>query len=209
LRWANCQYLAHSAPPEVLDVDVHVSVVGHTVTQARAIGTVGEREVLHVQASLGAASAAFGGVWATMPDVPPPADCPPRKTPHHLPGTFSSRVEQRVALGEWGRARRSEGGRTALWVRLPDGIAFDAAGLGVIGDFVPSGVAAALEADAGGASLDNTLRVVRLVDTEWVLCDIRIDAVADGFGHGTVHQWAEDGTLLAVAGQTSIVKPRA
>jgi len=208
LRWANCQYLAHSAPPEIVDLDVHVSVTGNVVTQARVIGMVADREILHVQASLGGQASVFGGVWATMPEVPAPEDCPPRKTPHHLPGTFSSRVEQRVAIGQWGKVRRSTGGRTALWVRLPGELGSDAAGLGVIGDFVPSGVAAALEANAGGRSLDNTLRVVRLVETEWVLCDIHVQAVAGGFGHGTVYQWAQDGTLLAIASQTSMVKLR-
>jgi acyl-CoA thioesterase len=59
---------------------------------------------------------------------------------------------------------------------------------------------------AGGNSLDNTLRVARLVPTEWVLLDIRIHAVANGFGHGLVHLWAEDGTLLGTASQSAIVR---
>ena len=42
--------------------------------------------------------------------------------------------------------------------------------------------------------------------TEWVLLDIRIHAVAHGFGHGVVHLWAEDGTLLATASQSAIVR---
>jgi acyl-CoA thioesterase len=61
-------------------------------------------------------------------------------------------------------------------------------------------------AGGGNSSLDNTLRVYRLVPTEWVLLDIRIDAVARGFGHGIVHIWAEDGTLLATASQSTIVR---
>ena len=59
---------------------------------------------------------------------------------------------------------------------------------------------------AGGNSLDNTLRVGRLVPTEWVLLDIRVDLIANGFGHGVVHLWAEDGTLLATASQSTIVR---
>jgi acyl-CoA thioesterase len=39
-----------------------------------------------------------------------------------------------------------------------------------------------------------------------VLLDIRIDAVAHGFGHVVVHIWAEDGTLLATASQSTIVR---
>jgi acyl-CoA thioesterase II len=50
------------------------------------------------------------------------------------------------------------------------------------------------------------LRVARLVPTEWVLLDIRIHAVERGFGHGLVHMFAEDGTLLATASQSCIVR---
>ena len=46
----------------------------------------------------------------------------------------------------------------------------------------------------------------RSVPTEWVLLDIRIHAVAHGFGHGAVHLWAEDGTLLATASQSTIIR---
>jgi acyl-CoA thioesterase-2 len=76
----------------------------------------------------------------------------------------------------------------------------------VMGDFVPSGVGQALGLAAGGSSLDNTLRVVSIVPTEWVLADIRIHAVDHGFGHGLAHLWAEDGSLLATASQSVIVR---
>ena len=71
-----------------------------------------------------------------------------------------------------------------------------AAALAIIGDFVPGGIGQALGRRAGGNSLDNTLRVAHRVPTDWVLADIRVHAIADGFGHGLVHLWAEDGTLL-------------
>jgi acyl-CoA thioesterase len=57
-----------------------------------------------------------------------------------------------------------------------------------------------------GNSLDNTLRIVRVHPTEWILADIRVHALAEGFGHGLVHLWAEDGTLLATASQSAIVR---
>ena len=60
--------------------------------------------------------------------------------------------------------------------------------------------------EGGGNSLDNTLRIVDLVPTDWVLMDIRIHAVERGFGHGLVHMFAEDGTLLATASQSCIVR---
>ena len=100
----------------------------------------------------------------------------------------------------------SEGGRSALWARIPDVLDMSAATLAILGDYVPFGIGQALGAMAGGNSLDNTLRVGRLVPTEWVLLDIRVDLIANGFGHGVVHLWAEDGTLLATASQSTIVR---
>jgi acyl-CoA thioesterase len=55
-------------------------------------------------------------------------------------------------------------------------------------------------------SLDNTLRVVRLEPTEWVLCDIRIQALVDGYGQGTAFLWSETGHLLATASQSMNIR---
>ncbi len=67
----------------------------------------------------------------------------------------------------------------------------------------------------GGAGLDNTLRVVHLRDTEWVLrdtewvlCDIRMHAVDNGYAHGTMHLWSEDAHLLATGSQSMVVRDR-
>ena len=98
-------------------------------------------------------------------------------------------------------------GQTLMWARIPDVIeGVDASALAVLGDFVPMGVGQALGVRGGGNSLDNTLRVVRLVPTEWVLLDVRVHAVHRGFGHGLVHMFAEDGTLMATASQSCIVR---
>jgi acyl-CoA thioesterase len=97
-------------------------------------------------------------------------------------------------------------GRCALWVRLPGLLELSAATLAIVGDYVPMGISQALGQRAGGNSLDNTLRVARRVPTEWILADIRVHAIAGGFGHGLVHLWAEDGTLLGTASQSTIVR---
>ena len=89
---------------------------------------------------------------------------------------------------------------------FPSSLDMSAAALAIIGDFVPFGIGQALGQRAGGNSLDNTLRVAHRVPTEWVLADVRVHAVADGFGHGLVHLWAEDGTLLGTASQSTIVR---
>jgi acyl-CoA thioesterase len=124
-------------------------------------------------------------------------------------GTITSRLDQRLVRGR--RLEELDGtpgdGQVLLWARIPDVIeGVDATALAVLGDFVPLGVGQALGILGGGNSLDNTLRVAHLVPTEWVLLDIRVHAVARGFGHGLVQMFAEDGTLLATASQSCIVR---
>jgi acyl-CoA thioesterase len=144
------------------------------------------------------------------PDVPPPEACPARGL--RIPGTDSimNRMDVRLASARgWDEleGHPSPDGRSALWVQVPDLLELSsAASLAILGDYVPFGIGQALGRMGGGNSLDNTLRVYRLVPTEWVLLDIRIQAVARGFGHGVVHQWAQDGTLLATASQSTIVR---
>jgi acyl-CoA thioesterase len=48
--------------------------------------------------------------------------------------------------------------------------------------------------------------VCSLVATEWVLIDVQVHAIEHGFGHGRVNLWAEDGTLLATASQSCVVR---
>jgi acyl-CoA thioesterase-2 len=207
--WATGQYLSYAMAGEFLDIDVTLAVEGHQITQARAVGLVGNREILTVNAALGDRPGMPEGQWAHMGEVPTPAECPVREP--HVPGAISiiNRLEQRSVI--WRSLEQLDGtrsdGRTMMWARVPDLIeGVDAAALAVLGDFVPMGVGQALGVRGGGNSLDNTLRVVRLVPTEWVLLDIRVHAVERGFGHGLVHMYAEDGTLLATASQSCIVR---
>ena len=207
--WATGQYLSYARPGEVMDIDVTLAVEGHQITQARAVGHVGHREILTVNAALGDRPDVPHGQWEVAPDVPPAAACHPR--PHRFPveGTINERLEQRLAKGrEFEDLDGTPGdGRTVMWARIPDVIeGVDAATLAVLGDFVPMGVGQSLGVRGGGNSLDNTLRVARLVATEWVMLDIQVHAVDRGFGHGLVHMFAEDGTLLATASQSCIVR---
>jgi acyl-CoA thioesterase len=207
--WATGQYLSYAKPGEVMDIDVTIAVSGHQITQARAVCHVGNREILTVNAALGERPGMPSGQWESMPDVPPPASCDSR--PHRLAveGTINERLEQRFVKGrQFDELDGTPGdGQTTMWARIPDVIeGVDAAALAVLGDFVPMGVGQSLGVRGGGNSLDNTLRVVRLVPTEWVLLDIRVHGVDRGVGHGLVQMFAEDGTLMATASQSCIVR---
>ena len=73
---------------------------------------------------------------------------------------------------------------SALWARVPGHLSPSAATLAIVGDYVSGAVSQPLGRRAMGRSLDNTLRMVQLKPTEWVLCDIRIHALVGGYAPG-------------------------
>ncbi len=207
--WATGQYLSFAKVGSILDLDVTLAVDGRATTQARVVVRHGNTEILTVNGALGSRDTDAEGSFAVKPDVPPPGECKERRHRFGTQNSINELFESRIAIGR--DLEELDGvpvpdGRSAMWARLPDGGASTAAGLAVLGDFVPFGIGQALGARAGGNSLDNTLRVIRLVPTDWVLCDIRVHGVHHGFGHGLVHLWAEDGTLMATASQSTIVR---
>ena len=199
--WACAQYQTFTTPPSVVDLDVHIGAEGRTTTQARVLGSVGATELFTVNAALGRRELPHEAQWIEAPDVPAPEDSPPREALLAPGATIGSRLNQRVALDSAGT------GRLALWTRMPDLLEVSAASLAVLGDFVPLALGQSLGGRMGSNSLDNTLRVADLVPTEWVLVDIHIEAVARGFGHGHIHLWASDGTLLGTASQSAMLRP--
>src|SRR5207253_11125749 len=92
------------------------------------------------------------------------------------------------------------------WVRMPALASTAASLLAIFGDYVPFGIGQSLGQRAGGQSLDNTIRIAHRVPADWVLADVRVHAVNDGFAHGLVHLWGQDGVLLATASQSTIVR---
>jgi acyl-CoA thioesterase len=211
LVWATAQYLGYARPPSVVDIDVWTPVEGKHVTQANAKLHVDDREIISVSAALGARPSEVSAQWAEFPAAPPPEDCEPSDHWRAAENDLHSRVEVRMVKGRRGPGRtgRPEGdGRSQLWARPREGFAIDASMLAVLADFVPQGVGAALGQNAGGNSLDNTLRIRRIVPTDWVLCDIRISGVHGGFAHGAMSLFARDGELMATASQSLIVRVR-
>jgi acyl-CoA thioesterase-2 len=208
--WATAQYLRYAPEGSALDLEVALPVSGHRITQGRVVARTGPEEILTVNAALGERPTTEVLTLAPFPDVPPPERCPLR--PDAGGGrTLGGRLEVRLARGrQWTALDGSPGeGRVCLWVRVTGALEPSAAWLAVIGDLVPSGVADARGVVGGGNSLDNTLRVLRLAPSPWILCDIGIDGLARGFAHGWGHLWSEDGTLMASASQSVIVRSRA
>jgi acyl-CoA thioesterase-2 len=206
--WATGQYLSYAPTHSLLEWEVTLAVEGGRVTQGRAVGHVGEREILTVNAALGNNQLALNGVWVEPPVVPAPEDCPPRFLPAMFRNTIMDRIEVRIAKGfKLEELNGISGGPdSALWARVPGHLAPSAGMLAIFGDYVSGGASQALGRRSRGRSLDNTLRVVQLKPTEWVLCDIRIHALIDGYAQGVAFLWSQEGELLATASQSFVVR---
>src|SRR5690349_8432787 len=179
--WATAQYLSFARPGSILDIDVTIAVEGRQTTQARAVGHVGGTEILTVNAALGERPFPEEGQWVDFPDVPGPEGCPGREPRWNTAGdSILSRLDQRWALTPDpidGAATTAERGRCAVWTRMPELLAVSAPSLAVLGDYVPLGLGSTLQSPVSSNSLDNTLRVVQVVETDWVLVDITVEAV--------------------------------
>lgn len=209
VAWSTAQYLDYAMLGERMALDVNLVVEGNSITQARVVGHVGDREIITVNAALGRRDFAHEVQFIAAPEAPPPASLERHVHMPSIENTIHERLDQRYVIGR--RLEQLDGtpsdGRTLMWARIPEVInGVDAATLAVLGDFIPMGIGQALGVRGGGNSLDNTLRVVRLVPTEWVLVDIQIQGVHRGFGHGSLAMFAEDGTLMATASQSCIVR---
>ena len=209
LVWATAQYLSYARPGEVVDLDVWTPVHGRNTTQARVISHVGDKEILTVNAALGRKPGDVSHHWRTMPAAPPPEDCDPVEMWDDQQDMLHGRFESRAVPGpghDTTSGQISAEGRAMRWMRPKEGQPIDASLLAIIADYVPSATSGALGQRLHANSLDNTLRMRRLVETEWVLCDIRVTSVHDGFGYGEMDLYAQDGELMATASQSYVLR---
>jgi acyl-CoA thioesterase-2 len=208
--WATAQYLSHARPPSVVDLDVWLPAQGHNTSQARVTGHVGDKEILTVNAALGRRYSEFSHQWVQAPDAPAPEDCPPGQHWRGEQDDLHNQIEFRVAKGHYGDEPNdkgvSEDGRLILWMRPKQGQTIDSGMLAIFADHIASGVGNALGRNAGGNSLDNTIRFRRIIPTDWVLCEIQMHSIDAGFGHGAMRMFARDGELMATASQSLIVR---
>lgn len=213
LIWVTAQYLSYAGPGSLLEVDVRVPVRGHNVTQAAITLHCGDEVIISATAALGERPGHPDAQWFDMPDMPAPDACMVwAPWDNEGGGTLMQRLEKRVAPGSTVLRPRDgtvePSGRMQMWIRTRADVPVDAALLALMGDFVPTGAGVSLGLDGGGNSLDNTLRLHAVVSTRWVLCDIQMSAAGRGFAHGHLRLFAEDGTLMATASQSLVLRYR-
>nr|MDT0667023.1 thioesterase family protein [Micromonospora sp. DSM 115978] len=143
--------------------------------------TVGNRLALLATGTFGGAGVTATQFVAAPTGLPAPENCPERQLPgawRHAETGLLSQVEQRWAhLPERELDGTPGGGRTALWMRTKDPLVTSPAVLAVMADFAPAALTEALGELTFGVSLDNSIRVAGMVQTEWVLLDIQVEAL--------------------------------
>lgn len=205
---ASAQFLGNHENAQELVLQSELTAHGRSISHGKVTAHLDGKPFMNAFASLGQREAPERGVWVTMPDVPRPEAC--QSIDVDAGGTsIHAHVDLRLAKGSlFGLAEGTDtekDGRIAAWAHMPD-LVCDAGTITLLADYMPGGIEYALGINAYGVSLDNTIRFARIVPTTWVLCDMRIEHISDGFGYGSTHLWSEDGTLMATANQTVVVR---
>jgi acyl-CoA thioesterase-2 len=205
-RWATAQLVASAGVGDVVRCQVELVARGAYIDQVRISAHVEDRLVF-----AGVGSAATGrehgitGVGLSMPEVVAPEAGVVR---FHPPGAPWRGDVGHHRVSDYLDAPRTDGverapGHLALWARLTDESSTTAAKLGFLADMaVAPAICNAAGVAGAGTSLDNSLRVGRLVDSEWVLLDVHGLVAEAGYGYGVVHLWSPDGILLATGSQS-------
>jgi len=167
-------------------------------------GSVGDRLVFTAVGST--ATRRHDGIGASA--RPAPVADPPEAYESMRPGRAGMEVEPggHYLVSEFREIPSNDAGppgRVLLWARVVGEVETTAAKLAFLADMVPIAVCRAAGVQGAGTSLDNSLRVGRLVDTEWVLVELEAHAADAGYGYGVSHMWAPDGTLMATGSQTA------
>ncbi len=205
--WSTVQFVGSADLGARIDCQTDVLATGRGASQVRVTATEGDRVVF---VALGACADerpdGFAGQFEVMPAYAPPEECPPFVPGAGRTPALMRRTDGYQRVTDFRQAVRLEpkaaGGRMALWACVRDRVASPAL-LGFLADMVPVSVARAGGRAGAGTSLDNTLRFGPRGDTSWVLVDLDPHLASGGYGHGTVHLWSPDGTLLATGSQTA------
>jgi acyl-CoA thioesterase len=208
LVWASSQYVSFARIGAEVRIDVGVAQAGRSVTQATVTGRVGDDIIFSVMAALGDRDGYPDQHWRDMPEAPPPDDCEeePQRPVQDPRARLRASLDVRAPRDPARFETAMKTGRSLLWIRQKRSGVVDAATLAIFADFVPGAIGGALGRSGGGNSLDNSLRIRKIVPTEWVLCDVQAQAAARGFAHGHMRLYAEDGTLMATASQSIILR---
>lgn len=202
LIYASAQFFASPLCGETFDVELRQTKAGRALTQIQAALTSAGQDLAYVNAALGERDETGSFFWEAAPSVPPPDASPPIPFVRKDAGDLHAELDMRLALDP----RATPTGRACFWVRTDMDAPVSAKLLALVADYIPEALHMNIGERAGAVSLDNVIRIIQRAPTPWLLCDIKLSAVSAGLFHGRMHIFAEDGTLLAIAGQSGVVR---
>jgi len=199
--WATAQFVASAPHGTRIDVTVEELARGGRSSQVLVRATAPDGPMFTALGATGLDRPdLFDARYLAMPAVPPPEECPPLLPP--TPGgEHGYRTATDIRAAGVDRAGRPPA--LLIWASVPGHCTSLPALLALVADHLPLTLGRFADFDGAGASLDNTLRVGPRAEHDWVLLECHPELGAGGYGHGTVHLWAPDGTLLAVGSQSS------
>ena len=210
--WGTAQIVSPAKRGEILKLCCSESARGRRTAQLRVVATVSDREVFRSIGSTGTRTPDAGAAFHTMPAVSPPENSPPPQwnfdsdPDHSYFGQIDLREAKVTSVAGVGTPAM------ALWARIPRLPTWSAPKLAYVADLASTAIAQAAIPSSGvmlaGASLDNSLRVGPVSESEWALLTGYPDMIHGGFAHGTVRMWDPDGALLAIGSQTFGLRSR-
>jgi len=207
LVWASCQFNNFAKVDDEISILVDESVRGRNVSHANLSAEVNGSPVFKALGSFGQRDIETETQWPGMPELDEPDDCPSFGVGRVKEGVdcVDNRIDIRVARSVLRKDKKTPG-QLAYWVRIPELNEVSASSIALMADYLPVSAGAMLGRPAGGNSLDNSLRILKVEQSEWLLCDCEIRGIQNGFGHATANIWTREGTLLAVASQSFIFR---
>ncbi len=195
LLWSTSQFVSHAPADTDFDIEVSVLKTGGRTTQARATLRDGDRVVLITSAALGDWNGDESVQYCEPMAWQAPESCRIKDSAGlGVTGDLFDQFERRIA------AQSDDEAFESLWFRPRERFTTSSGLLAVLGDFLPG----ATSMTRGSSSVDNTLRVHNLENSEWFLAETRLQAVHGRLYQGTMNLFSETGGLLAVASQTGI-----
>ena len=197
---ATAQFISYASIGATVDLELTLKAAGKSITQAQVTISEGGREIIAVTGALGGRDGMFESQFAQMPDIPGPEAF--EETPGDFPelDDMHREIEKHRIVTSHDEAK----GTDRMWFRSSKGLPVTSGLLAVFADFIAGGHSKI----AGSSSLDNTIRIHTVKDTKWVLTDTQFSGTAAGAFHAHMRLFADDGTLLATAGQSGALPKR-
>jgi acyl-CoA thioesterase len=205
--WTTVQLVASARLGDVFHCEVERVARGTYIDQVRVNARVDDQLVFTAVGSTATErDHGIDGTGPTMPDAVGPEAGVGRLFPRGM--RWSAGNVGHHLVSEFLDAPRTDGaerspGHLVMWARLTGEHVTTAAKLGFLADMgVPRAISGTAGVVGGGTSLDNSLRVGHLVDSEWVLMDVHGHVARGGYGYGIANLWSPDGVLLGTASQS-------